>query len=81
MLGLCNFSCAFSVGSEVFFWVRYFIFCLSKLHCHSVFSVSFFNLLVGSLECKRKLFTATNARNLFQYLSEYIITTVVPLSA
>jgi len=56
MLVLCNFSCAFSVGSEVFFWVMYFIFCLSmiKLHCHSVFSVRFFNFLVGSLEIKRK---------------------------
>ena len=38
MLGLCNFSCAFSVGGEGFFWTRYFILCLSviKLRCHSV---------------------------------------------
>ena len=39
MLGLFNFSCAFNVGGEGFFWVRYFIFGLSmiKLHCYSVF--------------------------------------------
>ena len=83
MLGLHNFSCALSVGSEDFFWVMYFIFCLSmiNLHCHSVFSVSFLYLLVGPFESKRKLFAASNVRNFFEYSSEYIITTVLPLSA
>jgi len=35
MLGLWYFICAFSVSGEGFFWIRYFIFCLSmiKLHC------------------------------------------------
>ena len=73
----------FSVGCEGFFWVRYFIFCLSmtELHFHSVFSVSFLYLLVGPFESKRKLFAAINVRNFFEYSSEYIITTVLPFSA
>jgi len=38
MLGLCNFNCAFSIGSESLFWTRHFILCLPmiKLHCRSV---------------------------------------------
>ena len=47
----CNFSCAFSVGSEGFFWVRYFIFYLFMITLHSciVLCRSFWYLSVGSL--------------------------------
>ena len=31
-LGLCNFNCAFSVGGDGFFWVRYFMLCLSMIN-------------------------------------------------
>jgi hypothetical protein len=46
MLGLCNFNCVFIIGSEGFFWVRYFIFCLFmiKLHCLIVYCMSFLYL-------------------------------------
>jgi hypothetical protein len=62
ILGLCSFSCAFSVGCEGFFWIRYFIFCLSttELHCCNVFCISFLYLSVGSLERGRKLLVCIN---------------------
>jgi hypothetical protein len=42
LLGLCNFSCV-SVLGEGFFWIKYFILCLSMLvlHCWSVFVLDF----------------------------------------
>jgi len=35
MLDLCSYICAFSIGGEGFFWVKYFILCLSinVFHC------------------------------------------------
>jgi len=43
MLDLCRFSCAFSIGGEGIFWVKYFILCFSVnvLHCGSVSCISF----------------------------------------
>jgi hypothetical protein len=77
ILGLCSFSCASSVGGEGFFWVRYFIFCLSmiKLHCN-VFCVSFLYLLVGSLDSGRKLLGCINVCTFLEYSSVFMITTV-----
>jgi hypothetical protein len=50
ILGLCSFSCAFSVGGEGFLSIRDFILCLSviELHCCSVFCIRFF-IYVGGI--------------------------------
>jgi len=42
-----------------------------KLHCHSVFCMSFWYLKVGSLERKRKLFAARNVFTFFEHSSEF----------
>jgi hypothetical protein len=83
MLGLYNFSYAFSVGGEDFFWIRYFIFRLFmiNLHCCNVFCISFWYLSVGSLESGRKLLVSINVCTFLEYSSEFMVTTVLPLSA
>ena len=81
-LGLCNFNCAFSFGCDGFFWVRYFILCLSviKLYFYN-FYMSFRHLFVGTFGSKRKLLAAINVCNLLEYEPDFIITNVLPVSA
>jgi hypothetical protein len=83
ILGLCSFSCPFSVGVDGFIWIRCFIFCLSmiKLHCCNVFCISFLYLSEGSLESGRKLLVFINVCTFLEYSSEFMITTVLPLFA
>jgi hypothetical protein len=82
MLDLCSFSCAFSIGGEGFFRVKYFILCLSVnvLHSYSVLCISFWQFLVGSLGRVGKRLTARNGSTFSMYVLVSVSTVVVPLS-
>jgi hypothetical protein len=73
---------SFSVGGEGFFWIRYFIFCISmtNLHYCNVFCISLWYLSAGSLKSGRKLLVSINVCTFLEYSSEFMITTVLPLS-
>ena len=62
MLGLCNFSRAFSVGGDGILWGRCLICFLLKIlsHCCSAFWIVLWYLLVGSFGMVWKLFSQGN---------------------